>query len=284
MGSETPLFVFGDVHGHLDNLIRHMRYAGLGTSNAQWKGGDAQLWFMGDFTDRGPDGVGVIDYVMRLQKDAAAKGGRVGALFGNHDVGILTARLFPTARTGGPEGTFYSDWFAYGGVSSDLEKLQSHHIEWLQNLPALALVNNRLLMHADAMFYLNYGDTLDQVNATMRELLHSRETKHWDVLLAQAGERLRFDERKAGGVMRASQVLAYFGGRQIIHGHTPIHKLNGEPLQRITRAYTYCEGRAVDVDGGIYEGGAGFVYEAPELAPEPVMDNSAKIVQQNPRG
>ena len=47
-----------------------------------------------------------------------------------------------------------------------------------------------------------------------------------------AGERLAFDERKAGGVMRASQLLAYLGGKQIIHGHTPIPMLSGEPIER----------------------------------------------------
>ena len=74
MDSNPPLFIIGDIHGYLDKLVRHLRYAGLATGDGQWIGGDAQLWFMGDFTDRGPDGVGVIDLVMRLQQDAAQKG------------------------------------------------------------------------------------------------------------------------------------------------------------------------------------------------------------------
>src|SRR4051812_865752 len=116
MNNEAPLFIIGDIHGYLDKLIRHLRYAGLANSSAQWTAGEAQLWFMGDFTDRGPNGVGVIDYVMRLQQDAANKGGYVGALLGNHDVAILAAKLFPNAPTNGPEGTFYRDWLAYGGT------------------------------------------------------------------------------------------------------------------------------------------------------------------------
>lgn len=268
MHSESPLFVVGDIHGYLDKLIRHLRYAGLANSSAQWNGGEAQLWFMGDFADRGPDGVGVIDFVMRLQQDAANKGGYVGALLGNHDVGILTAKLFPNAPTNGPAGTFYGDWVANGGTLSDLEKLQTPQIDWLCNLPAMAVAQNRLLIHADAMFYHAYGDTVDKVNAATTELLHSSATEKWDELLGFASERLQFDERKPGGKVRASQVLAAYGGRQIIHGHTPIHMLSSEPLDRITRAYVYCEGLAVDVDGGIYKGGAGFVYEAPAALSE----------------
>lgn len=262
MNTNSSLFVIGDIHGHLDKLIRHLRYAGLATSNAQWTGENAQLWFIGDFTDRGPDGVGVIDFVMRLQRDAANRGGHVGAILGNHDVCILAAKLFPNAPTNGLKGTFYSDWVANGGTISDLGKLESRHMDWLCNLPAMAVVQNRLLLHADAMLYLQYGDTLEQVNTATTELLHSRNTEKWDELLGFASERMAFDERKAGGVMRASQLLAYFGGRQIIHGHTPIYMLSGEPLGRITRAYHYCEGLAIDVDGGMYKGGAGFVYEA----------------------
>lgn len=265
MNTELPLFVVGDIHGHLDKLVRHLRYAGLANSRAEWTGGQAQLWFMGDFTDRGPDGAGVVDYVMRLQQDAANKGGYVGAVLGNHDVAIVTAKLFPRAPTSGPQGTFYGDWVDYGGTVSDLDKLQTHHIDWLRTLPAMAVVQERLLLHADAMFYLMYGETLDQVNQAMTYMAQSSDTEKMDQFLGFAAERFKFDERKAGGVMRASQMLAYFGGRQIIHGHTPIHTLNGEPIDRITRAYVYCEGLAVDVDGGIYRGGTGFVHEPPPL-------------------
>lgn len=281
LSTEPPLFLIGDIHGHLENLIRHLRYAGLANSNAQWLGADAQLWFMGDFTDRGPDGVGVIDFVMRLQQNAARRGGHVGALLGNHDVGLVTAKLFPNAPSSGSKGTFYTDWVDYGGTVSDLQKLQPHHIEWLRNLPAMAVVQNRLLLHADAMFYLHYGDTRAKVNAATKELMYSTNTEGLDELLGFAGERFAFDERKAGAVMRASQLLAYFGGRQIIHGHTPIDKLSSEPIERITRAYTYCSGLAIDVDGGIYKGGAGFVYEAPPFDPELLPTDTLHVAQEN---
>jgi hypothetical protein len=269
MSNERQLFVMGDIHGFPDKLVRHLRYAGLANSNAEWTGGAAQLWFMGDFTDRGPDGISVIEFVMRLQADAARKGGTVGALLGNHDVGILTAKFFPDAPSGGAGGTFYRDWVAYGGTVSDLAKLQAHHIEWLKNLPALAVVDDYLLVHADAMFYLLYGETLADVNAATRAVLHSEDTAGWDTLMGYAGQRYAFDERKPGAVMRASQLLANFGGKHIFHGHTPIPKLSGEPLDRVTRAYTYCDDLVTDVDGGIYLGGAGFVHQVPLKATLP---------------
>lgn len=265
MQNDSPLFVIGDIHGHYDTLVRLVRDAGLANSDARWTGGDAKLWFMGDFTDRGPDGIGAIDFVMRLQQDAARKGGQVGSLLGNHDVGILSAKLFAKARTNGPRKAFFDDWVANGGLVYDLERLNQVHIEWIRNLPALAVVNHRLLMHADALFYLHYGATVAQVNAAIRELMHNADTERWDALLGYASQRLEFSERRSGGVTRAAQALAYFGGRQIIHGHTPIPMLSGEPISHITHAHAYCQGLVVDVDGGIYKGGKGFVYQAPPL-------------------
>jgi hypothetical protein len=120
-------------------------------------------------------------------------------------------------------------------------------------------------MHADALFYLNYGNSIEQVNSALAQVLQGADAEQWDQLLAYSGERLMFDERSPGGVMHASQMLAHFGGKQIIHGHTPITHLTGMPVERVTRAYVYANGLAVDVDGGIYKGGAGFVYQAPLL-------------------
>lgn len=261
MDDNSSLFIIGDIHGYLENMVRLLRLAGLANAQGEWLGENAQLWFMGDFTDRGPDGIGVIDFVMHLQQDAATKGGKVGVVFGNHDTGLLAAYLFPNAPTGGPRGNFYSDWSQNGGLDSDLSRLQAHHIAWIQNLPAMALVQDRLLMHADALYYANYGDTIAQVNAAMTRVLHSGDATQWDELLGYSGERLVFSSH-GDGKPRAEKFLAQFGGKQIIHGHTPIPHLSKETYDRVTRAYVYADGLVVDVDGGMYKGGAGFVYQA----------------------
>lgn len=263
MNDSAEFFIIGDIHGHLDKLVRLLRFAGLANGQGEWLGGEAELWFMGDFTDRGPDGVGVIDFVMRLQQAAATKGGQVSALLGNHDVSLLSAYQFPHVRTSRPRENFYADWVYFGGIASDLTRLEPRHVEWLKQLPAMALVHDRLLIHADALYYLDYGDTLAQVNAATTRLLQSDDTEGWDQLLAHGGERFVFSRQQPDGSMRARQFLAQFGGAQIIHGHTPIPLLTNEPYDRVTGAYRYANGLVVDVDGGIYKGGGGFVYRVP---------------------
>ena len=51
---------------------------------------------MGDLVDHGPDGIGAVELVMRLQQQAARTGGRVQVLLGNHDMLLLAAHRFGT--------------------------------------------------------------------------------------------------------------------------------------------------------------------------------------------
>ncbi|HSA52175.1 MAG TPA: metallophosphoesterase, partial [Yinghuangia sp.] len=55
---DAPLYVVGDVHGHLDELEAALQEQGLIDDEGRWTGGASRLWFLGDFTDRGPDGIG----------------------------------------------------------------------------------------------------------------------------------------------------------------------------------------------------------------------------------
>src|SRR5579871_6244279 len=92
--ADEPVYVIGDIHGQLGKLIALLRGAGLATDRLSWAAGAATLWFMGDFFDRGPDGLGVLDLVMRLQREAAVAGGQVASLLGNHEVMLLAAQRF----------------------------------------------------------------------------------------------------------------------------------------------------------------------------------------------
>jgi hypothetical protein len=279
MADRSPVYIIGDIHGHVDKLVHHLRITGLVNSSRDWTGEDAQLWLMGDLTDRGPDGVGVIDLVMRLQHQAAARGGRVDALLGNHDAALLAALLFADAPTRGPGGTFFRDWVENGGILSDVQRLEARHVDWLVHLAAMQLVQDRLLLHADATFYLAYGQTVQGINAGITRVLEGRDVEEWDRLLGYAGERLVFSDQTAGGVERARAMLGQIGGRQIVHGHTPIPALSGQPIEQVTRAFVYADGLVVDVDGGIYKGGPGFVYEAiPVTADEAIVEPSRQYV------
>jgi len=258
--------VIGDIHGEYEALIRLLRDADLISSDLAWTGRSSQLWFLGDFFDRGPHGLHVVDLVMRLQAEAANTGGRVEALLGNHDAAILSARLLRGQPTTGPGGTFARDWEIVGGIAADLAGLSDRHVVWLMRRPAMARVGDRLLVHADALFYTRYGRSVAEVNRNIRALLQNRDVAAWDRLFEDFSERNAFTGSGAEGAERAREFLRLFGGRQLIHGHTPIPLVTGALPQEVRNALVYAGGRCVNVDGGLFLGGPGFVHPLLPLA------------------
>lgn len=257
------MYVMGDIHGQIAKMTAVLNEAGLIDGRARWTGNTATLWFMGDYFDRGPDGIAATDLIRSLQTEAAADGGRVGALLGNHDVLLMAAHRLGERRSGGPGGTFVSSWRNNGGVESDLARLDDERIEWLCSLPALALDGGRLLAHADATFYQVYGRSVEAVNANIQAILADDNATAWDHLLDYFSQRRAFQDRDLGPA-RVGRILALYGGRQLVHGHTPIAKLTGCAPESVSGPLIYAGGLAIDVDAGMYLGGRGFVACLPE--------------------
>lgn len=85
--AQVPRIVaIGDIHGALEPFVAILRSAGLVDARQQWSGGAATLVQTGDYTDRGRDVRAVMDLLMALEPQAAAAGGRVITLLGNHEV------------------------------------------------------------------------------------------------------------------------------------------------------------------------------------------------------
>ncbi len=261
MPGDGAVYMMGDVHGYLDKLTRLLRECGLVDEGLHWRGGVASLWFMGDFFDRGPDGTGVVDLIMRLQREAADAGGCVEALLGNHDILIMAVQQFGYVSCGTPPRTFRYHWERNGGRAEDLARLTVEHMEWLSRRPALARVGDTLLAHADSTFYLGYGRTVDEINAAFRSVLLHDNVCDWDDMLDGFAQRHAFDGREHGGAERAAQFLAPFDTRQLVHGHTPIDHVLQCPAELVAWPLIYANGLCVNIDGGMYRGGPGFIYQ-----------------------
>jgi hypothetical protein len=262
MSEAGDVFVMGDVHGQLAKLRLLLRNAGLTNGDDSWAGGTATLWFIGDFCDRGPDGIGVLNLVMRLQHEAAEDGGQIYALLGNHEIMLLAADLFGDQRPGWG-GTFHALWSYNGGMESDLLRLSAAHVEWMQQLSALGLQDERLLIHADATFYAQFGPNLQAANTHVRDVLQSDDVQRWSELMEVYFNRLEFLERGREGHRNAELMLSTFGGRQIIHGHTPIPSITHVRPDSVVEPLVYAGGLCINVDGGMFLGGPGFLYRLP---------------------
>jgi hypothetical protein len=264
----SAVHVIGDIHGELEKLRDLLRGAELTRrdkdENETWSGGESTLWLMGDLVDHGPDGIGAVELVMRLQQQATRAGGRVEVLLGNHDVLLLSAHRFGTRPIPGSEKSFGDHWHKSGGQEADLERITPDHVRWLSSLPAMAREGEHLLAHADALLYTRYGQSIAQVNQAMTELLQSDDAANWFRLLDEFNEHQSFVDARTGGD-RAEAFLRHFGGRQLVHGHTPITKMTGQPPEAVREPLLYAGDLCLDVDPGMYLGGPGFVYRLPSL-------------------
>jgi hypothetical protein len=260
----SAVYIIGDVHGQLEKLRHLLRGAELIDTTGTWSGGASTLWLMGDLVDHGPDGIGAVDLVMRLQLQAARAGGRVQVLLGNHDVLLLAAHRFGTRPIPGQDETFRYHWRESGGQETDLARITPDHVCWLSSLPAMAREGEHLLAHADALLYTNYGQSIAQVNQAMNALLQSDDAASWFQLLEEFNEHQAFVDA-ATGAERARVFIRHFGGDQIVHGHTPISKMTWQPPEAVREPLLYAGGHCLDVDPGMYLGGPGFISRLPSF-------------------
>ncbi len=84
----------GDIHGDYDNFVVILKGTGMIDSRLRWSGGRAHLVQNGDVMDRGPRAREILDLLRRLETEAAAAGGRVHVLLGNHEEMNITGIAF----------------------------------------------------------------------------------------------------------------------------------------------------------------------------------------------
>jgi hypothetical protein len=271
-GSST--YVVGDVHGHLDELLAALADAGLIDDEASWSGGEDHLWFLGDFVDRGPDGIGVIDLVMRLADEAADSGGQVQALLGNHEILLLGMHRFGDTEVPSDFGprSFARSWEMNGGQTTDQEAVTDEHIDWLITRPAVELVGDHLLMHSDTLEYLVWGGDIEEINENIQDVLDSDDIVEWWEVWRRLTTRHAF--RGPNGADVATRLLTVLGGEMVVHGHSVIADQLGIAPSMVDSPYEYAGGKALGVDGGVFVGGPCLVVKLPWSAPEPGDEGS----------
>jgi hypothetical protein len=258
---DESVFVVGDVHGHLSELITALHDAGLTTPEGQWSGGRHRLWFLGDFVDRGPEGIGVIDLVMRLTDQADRAGGFVGSLLGNHEVLLLGMHLFGDTPVPSDYGfrSFARSWHLNGGQLSDQTRLTDRHVRWLTDRPVAVVVDDHLLLHSDTTAYLSWGDSVEEVNSAVRGILHGQDLVSWWDCWHKMTTRFAF--RGAAGAQTADEIMGKFGGKRIVHGHSIIADQLGIEPEQVDGPLSYADDKVLAVDGGLFDGGPCLVVE-----------------------
>jgi hypothetical protein len=160
--TQADIFAMGDVHGDYRRLVSLLAGAGViggvptAPDHVAWTGGRAVLVFTGDLVDKGPDAVGVLTFLRAIQPAAAAAGGRVVVLMGNHEAEFLAA----------PEGKdrdFPGQLAKAGLKPRDIAACHGDLGRFLCSLPFGARVNDWFFSHAGN----TDGRTLNRLEADL---------------------------------------------------------------------------------------------------------------------
>jgi serine/threonine protein phosphatase 1 len=173
-------YAIGDVHGCRDKLVHLLYFCARHRA-----GRPARFVFVGDYIDRGPDSRGVIEILIKMQREMP---GQVICLRGNHEALMLNAMGWQET-----EGLL---WASQGGARTLLSygvkqpaELPAKHLDWFAALPLSFDDGRRFFVHAG----VNPSLSLDQQAEI--DLLWIREP-----------------------FLSSDQDY----GRLIVHGHTPL--------------------------------------------------------------
>ncbi len=179
-----------------------------------------ELYFVGDYIDRGPDSKGVIDYLMHLDYE----GYKLFLLKGNHEDYMLKAWEESQVNTKGflrkKKNKVQKEWMEFGGKQTlasfgvdKIDDVPEKYIQWIKELRLYIELHDYILVHAGLNF--NKRDIFEDEKA----MLWIRE---FDVNLDRTGK------------------------RHVIHGHVPIN------YEFITESLSNPKYGFIDLDNGCY--------------------------------
>jgi hypothetical protein len=124
-------------------------------------------------------------------------------------------------------------------------------------------------MHADTVDYLDWGGSVDEINAAVAERLSTDDLTAWWECWRKLTTRYAY--RGTHGADVADQVLDLLGGDRIVHGHSVIADQIGVLPEEVTGPHEYAGGRVLGVDAGVFLGAPCLIVQLPY---EPVAEAS----------
>ena len=225
------LVAIGDLHGDLEHTKRVFRLAGAIDEHDRWIGGHLVVVQTGDEVDRGDDDRSILDLVEGLKKQAAAAGGEIVALLGNHEVmnasldfryvtpgGLAAFSLFDAHDASAsierlpPESRGRASAFAPGGSYASL----------IAGRPFVVKVGDGVFVHGGILpKHVAYG--LDRMNDELDAWLLGKRHDPPAILMEEDGPiwtRAYSTEDAPPKCETLSSVLAELGAARMVVGHT----------------------------------------------------------------
>ncbi len=135
------LVALSDVHGQFDTMVKLLQANGIIDDDMKWSFGDGHMVMVGDMLDRGPQVTEVLWLLYALEAEAAAAGGALHVLLGNHETMVFYDDLRYIHPKYAAVAKQLND--TYPGLFSEQTVLG----RWLRSKPMLLQVNDMLFVH-----------------------------------------------------------------------------------------------------------------------------------------
>ena len=150
----TKQWVIPDIHGHARTLQALIEEQIKPSRNDN-------IYFLGDYIDRGPDAKGVLDYIINLKNDNY----NIRTLRGNHEDYLLRTYDNETVQKNIFGITYQNklkkEWFKFGGREtlksfhiSDVHEIPEKYISWMRELEYFITLQSFILVHAGLNFMI----------------------------------------------------------------------------------------------------------------------------------
>jgi hypothetical protein len=222
----SRLLVLSDLEGEFAAFAQLLRGNGVIDADLHWRFGDGHVVLVGDMVDRGHNVVPLLWLVYRLEAEAAAAGGALHYVLGNHEQMLLLGQTPYVAPK------YYASFRLTGRTQRELWSEASELGRWLRSKPVLLQIGDVLFVHggiSGEVVASGLGiDAIDAIAAqhiatlpravgdeVAREVLSGRNGLLWYRGLATASKRYA----KATDDEVAC-LLAHFGAARIAIGHS----------------------------------------------------------------
>ncbi|MEW5300090.1 MAG: hypothetical protein WDW36_003046 [Sanguina aurantia] len=278
------VIAIGDVHGDLNKTVRAFRLAGLIDGQGRWSGGKSVCVQVGDQLDRGDEELRILYFFERLQQEAAAAGGALHVLNGNHETmnimgdsryataganseiqrwyrwqevgarlraqcGVSDADYRPLQPTASPAGM--------GGSSRELDRVRASAMapgsaitrRFFAEHPMVVQVGSSVFVHGGILpEHVNHG--LSKINSEAKSWLRDGSSSkppdfvRGSTAIVWARDYSQEDKAKCNCTQLEAVLRAIPGAQRMVVGHT---------IQRVG-VNTACNDQVVRVDVGMSRG------------------------------
>lgn len=221
----SKITALSDLHGQYDLSCQLLQANGVLDAENNWSYGNGHLVVVGDLFDRGPQVIELLWLFHRLEQQAAAAGGQVHVLLGNHEALVLEGDLRYIHRK------YRYTTAVLGQAYEQLVGPTSYLGQWLRTKPIAISINDIAFVHAGlSPTLMKRIQSFSEMNRTFQQSLLDADLDEalqdtlLNLLYLDEGPlwyRGYFDEDNGASKRELKSILHQIDCDRIVVGHTP---------------------------------------------------------------